>query len=642
MSGLGPAACWLAHKRIESWSRMAKERVGAVRRVTLDRNSADEGSPSGSGTGAGGAAAAGGSAAAGGNGGVGVGGHILPMLGDGAGSLTGCSTTPPPQPMTPPPSASSVTSTTSGIGSVSAGSVSDSCDLPTDSEEVAIAKECQPIQPASQLHGMVGLGINHHHMGTVSASGSEILRGPAEVFHSPLHLHHQSRSFPPRLQRTPSISSQSSVDSAPSRHSGHRGSSPQIRTFGPDGRSSLPSEPAFPHHLARSPSPMRTISLDARCGSPAHSADPGDMRTPSPSQSSLASLAGSSCIVGTHAGKGVGVGGGRCLSPLMIPPRSQPGMDPAMGPASPLGALQPDLYRLPDGPVYLTAPETSHAVGRLHLRVKYDYHLFDLTVHLIEAHNLSPIEEGGFRDPYVRLMLQPEVDSRKRQTHIHRGESNPYFDQHFKFPVSRDQLQGKELILQVLDYDRYSHNDIIGEVRISVDGLDLSKSVEVMVYNRWFDDLEFQVGYSQIWGDLLRTKKPKEDRPELLCSLNYLPQAERLTIVIMKARNLDTVQEPYVKIYLIQNGKRIKKKKTSITKSDDPTNPIWNEAFTFNLQSNYLHNAAIEIYVVGAGSEAAEIGCCGLGPQESGTGCQHWHDMINNARKPTAMWHYIR
>jgi len=79
-------------------------------------------------------------------------------------------------------------------------------------------------------------------------------------------------------------------------------------------------------------------------------------------------------------------------------------------------------------------------------------------------------------------MLQPEVDSRKRQTHIHRGESNPYFDQHFKFPVSRDQLQGKELILQVLDYDRYSHNDIIGEVRISVDGLDLSKSVEVSIY----------------------------------------------------------------------------------------------------------------------------------------------------------------
>ncbi|CAD7003857.1 unnamed protein product [Ceratitis capitata] len=45
---------------------------------------------------------------------------------------------------------------------------------------------------------------------------------------------------------------------------------------------------------------------------------------------------------------------------------------------------------------------------------------------------------------------------------------------------------------------------------------------------------------------------------------------------------------------------------------------------------------------VGSGGEATEIGSCGLGPQEIGTGCQHWHDMINNARKPTAMWHYIR
>ncbi|XP_036325589.1 synaptotagmin-7 isoform X2 [Rhagoletis pomonella] len=565
MSGLGPAACWLAHKRIESWSRMAKERVGAVRRVTLDRNSEDNN-----------------------------------------GATTSASSTPPPPPMTPPPSASSVTSTTSGIGS-GAGSVSDSYDLPTDSEEVNVVKETQPIQPPSTLGGSAHI-IN-----------ADVLRGPTEALHSPLHLHHQSRSFPPRLQRTPSISSQSSVDSAPSRHSAHRGSSPQIRTFGPDGRSSHPADPGFPHHLARSPSPMRTISLDARCGSPA-STDVSDLRTPSPSQSSLASIAGGSAasnISMTTAKVG------RCLSPLLIPPRTPAGVDPAIGPASPLGALQPDLYRVPDGPMYLTAPESSPALGRLHLRVKYDYHLFDLTVHLIEAHNLCPIEEGGFRDPYVRVLLEPEVDNRKRQTHIHRGESNPYFDQHFKFPVSRDQLQGKELKLQVLDYDRYSHNDIIGEIRISVDELDLSKSVE-------------------IWGDLLRVKKPQENRPELLCSLNYLPQAERLTIVIMKAKNLDTLQEPYVKIYLIQNGKRVKKKKTSISKSDDPVNPIWNEAFTFNLQSAYLHNAAIEIYVVGSGGEATEIGSCGLGPQEIGTGCQHWHDMINNARKPTAMWHFIR
>lgn len=221
-----------------------------------------------------------------------------------------------------------------------------------------------------------------------------------------------------------------------------------------------------------------------------------------------------------------------------------------------MGALQPDLYQRPDGPIYLTAPENSVALGKLHLRVKYDSHLFDLAVHLIEAHNLCPIEEGGFRDPYVRLQLEPEVDTRKRQTAIHRGEAHPYFDQNFKFPVSRDQLQGKELILQVLDYDRYSHNDIIGEVRISIDDLDLSKSVEVRkikIIKIAFATFDYNNSLNQycdlqIWGELIRMKKPPEDRPELLISLTYLPQAERLTFNIMKAKNLNTHHEPWVRV----------------------------------------------------------------------------------------------
>lgn len=239
---------------------------------------------------------------------------------------------------------------------------------------------------------------------------------------------------------------------------------------------------------------MRAISLDARCSSQASTiTDNSDMRTPSPSQNSLASLA-----CGTTVGHGLTLGnsglctgsvgclspspskaGGRCLSPLLIPPRTPAGIDPGCGPASPLGALQLDLYTRQEGPIYLTAPPASPTLGRLHLRVKYDSGLSDLIIHLIEAHNLRSIEDGGFRDPYVRLALTPEVDKKKRQTAIHRGETHPYFDQNFKFPVSRDQLQGKELVLHVLDYDRYSHNDIIGEVRINIDDLDFSKSVEV-------------------------------------------------------------------------------------------------------------------------------------------------------------------
>jgi Ca2+-dependent lipid-binding protein len=81
--------------------------------------------------------------------------------------------------------------------------------------------------------------------------------------------------------------------------------------------------------------------------------------------------------------------------------------------------------------------------------VNYDSKCSDLQIHLIEAHNLVPFEEGGFREVYVRLELKPEIDQRKRETNIFRFDTNPYFNQHFKFPVSRDQLSEKELILLV-------------------------------------------------------------------------------------------------------------------------------------------------------------------------------------------------
>lgn len=51
--------------------------------------------------------------------------------------------------------------------------------------------------------------------------------------------------------------------------------------------------------------------------------------------------------------------------------------------------------------------------------------------------------------------------------------------------------------------------------------------------------------------------------------------------------------DPFVKVYLLLNGKRIKKKKTACRKSCN--NPVWNEAITFNLSSSVLNNSAVEV-----------------------------------------------
>lgn len=51
--------------------------------------------------------------------------------------------------------------------------------------------------------------------------------------------------------------------------------------------------------------------------------------------------------------------------------------------------------------------------------------------------------------------------------------------------------------------------------------------------------------------------------------------------------------DPFVKVYLLSSGKRVKKKKTATRKAT--TNPVWNEALTFNISSANLALSAIEV-----------------------------------------------
>lgn len=88
-----------------------------------------------------------------------------------------------------------------------------------------------------------------------------------------------------------------------------------------------------------------------------------------------------------------------------------------------------------------------------------------------------------------------------------------------------------------------------------------------------------------------------------MTSLCWQPAASRLTVVLLKARNLPRMDvtglaDPYVKIYLLFNGHRIAKKKTHVKKRT--LSPVFNESFAFDIPlievskhilylSKYLH-----------------------------------------------------
>lgn len=108
----------------------------------------------------------------------------------------------------------------------------------------------------------------------------------------------------------------------------------------------------------------------------------------------------------------------------------------------------------------------------------------------------------------------------------------------------------------------------------------------------------------------------------------------------MKKNKFD-FSDPYVRITLIVDGKKVKRKKTSVMKGTH--NPVWNEALSFNIPAELLPKVMLECHVVDNDliGHGEFVGCCVIGSRRPGNEGKHWNDMIQNQRKSMAMWHAL-
>ncbi|KAF2974731.1 hypothetical protein EK904_001598, partial [Melospiza melodia maxima] len=100
--------------------------------------------------------------------------------------------------------------------------------------------------------------------------------------------------------------------------------------------------------------------------------------------------------------------------------------------------------------------------------------------------------------------------------------------------------------------------------------------------------------------------------------------------------------DPYVKIHLMQNGKRLKKKKTTIKKNT--LNPYYNESFSFEVPFEQIQKVQIVVTVLDydkIGKNDA-IGKVFVGYNSTGAELRHWSDMLANPRRPIAQWHTLQ
>ncbi|XP_046676229.1 synaptotagmin-5 [Homalodisca vitripennis] len=280
-----------------------------------------------------------------------------------------------------------------------------------------------------------------------------------------------------------------------------------------------------------------------------------------------------------------------------------------------------------DTTLYQSAPSRSSSEpeelrGSVHLTLTYDPAAGILTVRLNEAHDLQARDFSGTADPYAKIRLLPDR-SNVWQTRIHKRTLNPVFDEDFVFEVRPAALGRRSLEIILYDFDAYSRHHSIGGVKLPLANIDLSDKVT-------------------LWKGLgpCSEQDSKAELGELMVSLAYLSSAERLTVVVIKARNLRVVDDtrsssdPYVKVSLIHNGRRLKRKKTSVHRNT--VSPVFNEALTFDIVKEALSKSRLEFCVMHDSL---------LGPSESlgramvsaDTEKQFFSQMLNS-KTATAQW----
>ncbi|CAK1540545.1 unnamed protein product [Leptosia nina] len=293
--------------------------------------------------------------------------------------------------------------------------------------------------------------------------------------------------------------------------------------------------------------------------------------------------------------------------------------------------VQPDMEELTENaeePDEGEEKKEEQKLGKVQYKLEYDFNSNSLSVTVIQAEDLPALDMGGTSDPYVKVYLLPDK-KKKFETKVHRKTLSPVFNETFVFKnVPYADAMNKTLVFAIFDFDRFSKHDQIGEVKVPLCQVDLAQTIEE-------------------WRELQSVEGEGGQLGDICFSLRYVPTAGKLTVVILEAKNLKKMDvgglsDPYVKIALMQNGKRLKKKKTSIKKCT--LNPYYNESFTFEVPFEQIQKVNLVVTVVDYDriGTSEPIGKVVLGYNASGTELRHWSDMLASPRRPIAQWHTLK
>ncbi|NXG73698.1 SYT13 protein, partial [Baryphthengus martii] len=275
----------------------------------------------------------------------------------------------------------------------------------------------------------------------------------------------------------------------------------------------------------------------------------------------------------------------------------------------------------------------------LHYSLEYDQQKAELRVALLEGkgqtsstalHSRTSGEHDAGCHCYVLGTLESKSGIAEAQTELKKKVLHTLWEEVLRFPLTEEEMAEGTLTLTLRNCDKFSRHSIVGELKLS-----LTNTEEAFGTAQW---------------ERLKTpeKEPSTGHGEVLLSISYLPAANRLLVVIIKAKNLHSKQlkdllgnDVSVKVTLMHQSLKLKKKQTKRAKHK--INPVWNEMIMFEVPHELLRASSVEMEMLsqdGAG-QSHVLGKCSLGLHGTGTERNHWEEMLRNPRRQIAMWHQL-